>query len=98
MSPESVILADLYDLWTAKNAKPYPRPWNRPKPTTVGTPLTVAEYRERLRELAEADEDRLLMSVSTDGLMGTGGHHQGNDPANQGPAEQQVDPEDGAGV
>lgn len=98
MSAEAVVLADLFDLWSDANAKPYPRPWDQPKSTTVGkgTKLTPEQFRERWQELAERAELRRLASLSPDGLVGAGGHDEGDDPSDDGPAEQQVDPEDRA--
>lgn len=98
MSPEAVVLADIHDLWTDDKSPPYPRPWNKPKSTAVGrgTRLTPEQFHERWAELSERAELRRLASLAPDSLVGASGHDQGDDPSDDGPAEQQVDPEDGA--
>lgn len=65
-SREATVLADIFDLWTSKDAKEYPRPWNQPKSTAIGagTSLTPAEYHKRWKELSEKAEARRLASLA----------------------------------
>lgn len=94
---EAVALADLFDAFAKANfkkAEPYPRPWEtKPKGRTVGkgTALSPEEF-HRLW----AEKVALASGSSPDGLVGAGGHDEGDDPSDDGPAEQQVDPEDRA--
>lgn len=89
ISAEAVVLADLFDLWSDDNTDPYPRPWNKPKSTVIGrgTRLTPAEFRERWKVLSEAAELRRLASLTPDGLVGAGGHDEGDDPSHDRPTE-----------
>lgn len=60
LSSEGRILADLFDLWTAEGADPYPRPWPDPNTRVVGrgTELTPAEFKGRWAEIVSRFDDR----------------------------------------
>lgn len=97
VSREAMAVADLFDAFARANYKkfePYPRPWEtKPKGRTVGkgTALTPAEFHAQW-----SAKVRELSVGPSDGLVGAGGHDEGDDPPDDGPAEQQVDPEDRA--